>query len=82
MDDSLCACGATFTPNSYRQTRCNTCRFAPSPNPRNKLREIDVRVIRQQIVPGANLAAIGREYHVTRNNISHIKARRIWRHVS
>jgi ribosomal protein S27AE len=27
MDMRVCACGIRFTPNNYKQTRCNACRF-------------------------------------------------------
>jgi hypothetical protein len=82
MDLRQCACEEWFTPNSYRQIKCNACRFAPHPHPRNKLRESDVIVIRQSLTPDINLSKLGREYGVHPSNICHIKARRTWKHVS
>jgi hypothetical protein len=30
MDARRCSCGVLFTPKSYQQKRCDTCRFAPA----------------------------------------------------
>lgn len=82
MADKLCACGLSFTPNSYRQARCNACRFAPSLNPRNKITEEDVRVIRADTRFDGDSMRHARRYGITVSCVWRIVHRETWRHVS
>jgi hypothetical protein len=80
--DQQCACGQWFAPNSYRQVRCNACRFAPSEHPKAKVSEKDIPVIRARLKAKESASVIAGDYHVHRTNILHIGARRTWKHVS
>lgn len=79
---AICSCGSDFTPNSYRQTRCNECRFAPAKHPKAKIKESDVRVIRQRFKSKDHPSVIAADYGIHRTEVLHICAHRTWRHVS
>jgi hypothetical protein len=77
----LCDCGVSFSPKG-RQTRCDTCRFAPSLNPLRKLHERDIPVIRARYQAGDTAGKIARDYGMARSTIYAIVDWQTWRHVS
>lgn len=50
-------------------------------NNKAKLKDVDVRVIKDKILDGIKLADIAREYGVSRNTICDIKTNKTWRHI-
>lgn len=76
-----CECGEVFTVKG-RQSRCDTCRFAPSANPLRKLSEKDIPVIRARYAAGETAGKIARDYGMARSTIYAIVDWQTWRHVS
>jgi hypothetical protein len=79
MPQRQCGCGAWYQPQTWSQKRCNICRFAPSPNPRAKLSETDIPVIRRRyFVEGHTAGRIARDYGMARSTIYAVVQEQTW----